>query len=302
MFEIFDMVLPTEAQLEVIGTQYLGFPKEIPLYFAFQLAIAMTIWRYLIQFGVSGLFKYVEPNIGTEEDKKEVRIKAGESGYKLLYKAFTWMWLVRIVEGLGIWDNTLDCIVDYPYEKSYSINAVYMWELGFYISHLFCHFTIETRRKDFVEMIVHHLSTVILIGFSYVYGYERIGLLVLVLHDISDAFLELGKVFLFLDIDFAATICFVCLMVSWFMTRLYYFPTKVLTSVYYEHYLLKDIPLVLPLFSLLCVLQVLHVYWFSLILNLAYKKLFMDGVKIEDTREGETPPAPKATKETKKKK
>jgi len=302
MFEIFDMVLPTEAQLEVIGTQYLGFPKEIPIYFAFQLAFAMTIWRYLIQFGVSGLFKYVEPNIGTEEDKKAVRIKAGESGFKLLFYAFSWMWLVRIVEGLGIWDSTKDCIVDYPYEKSYSISAVYMWELGFYISGLVCHFTIETRRKDFVEMAVHHFATVILIGFSYMYNYERIGLLVLVLHDISDVFLELGKLFSYLDIDFVATLCFVGLIISWFASRLYFYPTKVLTSVYYEHHVLMGVPLALPLLALLCVLQVLHVYWFSLILNLAYKKLFMDGVKMEDTREVETPPAPKATKETKKKK
>jgi hypothetical protein len=299
MFEVFDNFVPSEAQLEIIGTHYLGFPKEIPIYFAFQLAIVMTVWRYVVQFVVSGVFKYVEPNIGTEEDKKAVRIKAGESGFKLFYYAFSWIWLVSIVEKLNIWENTLNCIVDYPYEKSYSINAVYLWELGFYISGLVCHFTIETRRKDFVEMAVHHFATVVLLGFSYVYSYERIGLIVLVLHDISDIFLEMGKIFSYLDIDLVATLCFVGLILSWFFARLYFFPLKVLTSVWFEHYLLMDVPLARMFFVLLCVLQVLHVYWFSLILNLAYKKLFVEGAKIEDTREGETPPVKKEHKKTK---
>jgi hypothetical protein len=61
---------------------------------------------------------------------------------------------------------------------------------------------------------------------------------------------------------------------------------------------LMDVPLARMFFVLLCVLQVLHVYWFSLILNLAYKKLFVEGAKIEDTREGETPPVKKEQKKT----
>lgn len=286
MFEIFDQVVPSELFLEQIG-HYLGFSKEIPIGFSFILAIVMTVWRYVVQFGVSGLFKLMEPNIGTEADKQIVRVKAGESGFKLFYYAFSWFWLVSVVEKLDIWGNTINCIVNYPYPMSYSISAVYMWELGFYISGLVCHFTIETRRKDFVEMAVHHFVTVLLIGFSYSYHYERIGLLILCLHDVSDIFLEMGKLFSYLDWDFAATTCFLGLLVSWFVARLYYFPTMVLTSVWYEHYVQMQAPLAIPLFILLCILQVLHVYWFSLMVNLAYKKIFVPGAKTEDIRETE---------------
>jgi hypothetical protein len=57
----------------------------------------------------------------------------------------------------------MSCI---PYPVTFSIMSVYVWELGFYISGLVCHFTIETRRKDFWEMALHHLVTICLIAGS----------------------------------------------------------------------------------------------------------------------------------------
>jgi ceramide synthetase len=44
-------------------------------------------------------------------------------------------------------------------------------------------------------MVFHHLVTIWLIWFSYVVGYWKIGLLVLVVHDIADIPLEAAKAF-----------------------------------------------------------------------------------------------------------
>ena len=34
---------------------------------------------------------------------------------------------------------------------------------------------LETKRKDFIEMMIHHTVTVLVIYVSYVYGWNRIG-------------------------------------------------------------------------------------------------------------------------------
>jgi ceramide synthetase len=64
-----------------------------------------------------------------------------------------------------------------------------MIELAFYWSLIFSQF-IDVRRKDFWEMFIHHIATTLLLSFSYVVNFVRIGSLVLVIHDFGDFWLE----------------------------------------------------------------------------------------------------------------
>ena len=56
---------------------------------------------------------------------------------------------------------------------------------------------IEPRQKDFVMMVAHHLVTLFLISTSYFHGFFRVGAPILLLHDMSDPFMELAKMFLY---------------------------------------------------------------------------------------------------------
>lgn len=51
------------------------------------------------------------------------------------------------------------------------------------------------HKQDFFEQALHHLVTIALIAFSWVFMYVRVGLLILVSHDAGDVFLELAKLF-----------------------------------------------------------------------------------------------------------
>lgn len=51
----------------------------------------------------------------------------------------------------------------------------------------------QVRRKDWLESMVHHIATVLLLVYSYYVNFARVGTMVLITHDISDIFLELAK-------------------------------------------------------------------------------------------------------------
>lgn len=52
---------------------------------------------------------------------------------------------------------------------------------------------LKVRRKDWLESMIHHIATVILLAYSYWVNFTRIGVMVILLHDVGDIFLEAAK-------------------------------------------------------------------------------------------------------------
>jgi hypothetical protein len=77
--------------------------------------------------------------------------------------------------------------------------AYYVLELSFYVGGIFVHVFIDKPLKDYYVMLFHHIVTVCLILFSYLLGHHRIGVLVLLCHDVSDVFLDYAKCLHYLD-------------------------------------------------------------------------------------------------------
>lgn len=79
--------------------------------------------------------------------------------------------------------------VGYPHTTMDGLTkAVYLWEASNYIHQLFV-INIEARRSDYLQMTVHHIVTMLLIGGSYACCFWRIGLVILLLMDPSDVLL-----------------------------------------------------------------------------------------------------------------
>lgn len=62
-----------------------------------------------------------------------------------------------------------------------------------YLAMLVSLVVLEPRKKDFMEMSLHHIVTVFLVCTSVAFGYIRIGLVIMVIFDFADPFLHMAK-------------------------------------------------------------------------------------------------------------
>ena len=65
-------------------------------------------------------------------------------------------------------------------------------------------------------------------------SFVKVGAMVFLCHDINDIFMEGAKMARYADHGWLPTALFAVFMLSWFASRIYYFPVYVIRSVYYE--------------------------------------------------------------------
>jgi hypothetical protein len=202
--------------------------------------------------------------------------KLKESLIKCLYYYLTFSACRHLLLEEGIWYDTKNCWTNVleGQVRSERVSAYYIFELSWYLSELFCHFLIDSRKKDHLVMILHHLVTISLISGSYLFGYHRIGLLVLYCHNMNDIFLEGAKCFRSIGATISSNVTFGILILSWIYSRLYLFPFYVIRSTLFETYDLINGNLKLVLIhyvfnGLLFSLLLMHIYWFYLICRIA---------------------------------
>ena len=89
----------------------------------------------------------------------------------------------------------------------------------------------RNKHKDFYVMQTHHLITILLISVSYNFCQFRIGSMVLIIHDVSDIFLEAAKVNLYMGLNSTKNILFGLFAAVFFVSRLVVYPLRVLWPI-----------------------------------------------------------------------
>ncbi|XP_048128910.1 ceramide synthase LOH2-like isoform X1 [Rhodamnia argentea] len=217
--------------------------------------------------------------------------KISESMWKLMYYATVEAFVVSITYQEPWVRDTKDCFRGWPnQELKLSLRLFYMCQCGFYIYSIAALLTWETRRKDFAVMMSHHVITVILIGYSFLTRFFRIGSIILALHDASDVLMEAAKVFKYSEKEFRASLCFALFALSWLVLRLIFFPFWVIKASSYH--VREVVPLsefygcsLYYIFNtMLLTLLVFHIYWWVLIYSMITKQLKNRGKVGEDIR------------------
>ncbi|CAG9770788.1 unnamed protein product [Ceutorhynchus assimilis] len=149
----------------------------------------------------------------------------------------------------------------------------YMFSMAFYWSLCVSQF-FDVKRKDFWQMFIHHIATILLMCLSWIVNVFRVGTLVLVVHDSADIFLEAAKMAKYSGYQKVCDVIFAIFTLLWIVTRLGFFPFWIIrnTSI--------DAPKIVPMFpayyifnGLLCILLVLHIFWTYLIVKIAINSL-----------------------------
>lgn len=193
----------------------------------------------------------------------------------------------------SLWDkkwfsDTSDCWNGWPFEHviTTEIYWYYVIETGFYIaaSMSLC---IDVKRKDFKEMIIHHISTIGLLLLSYTDNFFKVGSLILVLHDPCDVLLHFAKIAKYVNYQRLTDTLFVVFSISWFVTRLIIFPFKILIPCIFHSPFVSCSTCHIPylyyiITGMLCSLQILHVIWFGYLVK-AIKVVLTEG-QIKDAR------------------
>ncbi|XP_044222939.1 ceramide synthase 2-like [Thunnus albacares] len=213
--------------------------------------------------------------------------KFGEAAWRFFFYITAFMvGLACLIDRPWFWDRS-ECWRHYPVQPMERAHYwYYMLELGFYGS-LLLRISVDIKRKDFKEQVIHHLATIFLLSFSYCANYIRIGTLVMLLHDSSDILLESAKMFNY-GTGWRKTCdtLFVVFAVVFLVTRLVIFPSKIIhTTLVLSMEVFEPFAGYYFFNVLLMVLQALHIFWAGLILRMVYK--FLKGKLEKDERSDE---------------
>ena len=124
---------------------------------------------------------------------------------------------------------TIIIILKKPQNVSLDVKIFYLIQLSNYWSLVVSQF-FDVRRKDFWGMFIHHLATISLLNLSYISNYIRIGVLVQVLHDSADIFLEAGKCLKYINWGWSSDLSFTLFFLVWIVTRLVIYPLHILNQ------------------------------------------------------------------------
>lgn len=175
----------------------------------------------------------------------------------------------------------------------WNVQRFYLFDLAYWLQTCLV-LVNEPKLKDRNQMWAHHIVTILLIVFSYVCGVYRVGLIIMTLHDLADPWMEAAKLCLYQGKQRFADVFFVMFAAVFYFTRLYVFPFYVIHSVTCvsrspaccrpgtNHVAERsyDFTVLNPpddgfwgFVSLLCCLQILHVFWGFLIAKIIYAQV-----------------------------
>ena len=252
------------------------------------VAFYTIVLSFTREFLMQKLIRPMAIYCGVKKRAKQARFM--EQVYTAMYFAVFGpfgLYVMRNAEGGKLWYfATTPMFEDFPHRSHEGIfKAYYLLQASYWTQQAIVQLLqLEKPRKDFKELVLHHVVTLALIGLSYRFHFARMGIAVFITHDISDFFLATSKTLNYLD-SFIVGPYFALFAGIWIYTRhyinlciLYATLTEFRTVGPYELNWETEqykcwISQVIT-FALLASLQAVNLFWLYLIVRIAKNYVF----------------------------
>lgn len=153
-------------------------------------AIVLTFTR---EFIMQEILRPLARRGGISTRGKQLRFM--EQAYTAIYFFFTGPLGLYVMSRTPVWYfNTRGMYEAYPHRTlDGAFKFYYLFEAAYWVQQaMVMVLGQEKRRKDFKELVTHHIVTISLIWLSYRFHFTHIGVAVYITHDISDVFLAVS--------------------------------------------------------------------------------------------------------------
>ncbi|GAB7339575.1 hypothetical protein MBLNU457_6179t1 [Dothideomycetes sp. NU457] len=246
------------------------------------VAFYVVFFTFTREFLMQRVIRPLAIRWGIEKRAKQSRFM--EQFYTAVYFGIFGPFGLYVMSRTPVWYfNTTGMMEGFPHRTHEAAFKAYYLLQGSYWAQqgIVLVLLLEKPRKDFKELVLHHLVTLTLIWCSYRFHFTYMGIAVYITHDISDFFLATSKVLNYLDSPIVAP----------------YFAMFIGVWIYLRHYInLRIIWMVLTTFAtvgpfelnwdteqykcwisqyitfgLLASLQAVNLFWLFLILRIAWR-------------------------------
>lgn len=118
-----------------------------------------------------------------------------EQVYTAIYFLFLGPWGLYVMSRGPLWYfNTTAMFEGFPHREHEGVfKAYYLLQASYWAQQaIVLLLQLEKPRKDYWELVGHHIVTLVLIGLSYRFHFANMGIAVYITHDISDFFLAVS--------------------------------------------------------------------------------------------------------------
>ncbi|KAK9239791.1 TLC domain-containing protein [Lipomyces kononenkoae] len=271
------------------------------------VAYYTIVFSFVREFFMQQIFEPLAKWCGLTKPGKIKRFM--EQTYSIMYYGIMSPWGLYIMRHMPLWYfETRPMYEHYPH-KSHELDfkLYYLLQAAFWTQQSVVLFLqLEKPRKDFKELVFHHIVTIALIFCSYRFHFTWIGLAVYITMDVSDLFLATSKTLNYLNHPMTGPF-FLCFMGVWIYSR-HYLNLQILWSVATEFRTVGDFTLNWETqqykcwisqyitFALLFALQAVNVYWLFLVLRVGYRIVFLE-IRKDDRSDDEDEDEPEPEKD-----
>ncbi|GAA5995755.1 uncharacterized protein JCM10292_004725 [Rhodotorula paludigena] len=215
------------------GDDHVRYGKG-PLDLAF-LAFYIVVFSFLRQSITEYLIRPLASQLGLRTEGKITRFM--EQAYAVVYFSASGAFGLYVMSRQpSWWYQTEHFWLGYPHWRMDGVlKSYYLLQFSYWLQQMIILVMgLEKPRTDFVELVIHHIVTLWLVGWSYMINLTLIGTAVFVSMDLPDICLAFSKCLNYLDLQRTSEVSFVFFLAVWHYMR-HYLNLKILWSVWHEY-------------------------------------------------------------------